>query len=298
MLIAHALIARPRLLLLDEPLANLDLRSGQEVVALLARIAREQQVAVLISAHDMNPLLPVMDRIVYLAAGRAASGTTDEVVRTDGAQRLYGHHVDVLPSTAASSSSPARPASSPARADHGPRPHAGRDHLVSAIARGDLRARVLHAARPCRSRSIVGAVVAVVCGAVGVFTVIRGQSFAGEALGDIGTTGGSAAFLVGVGPLWGFVAVAIAAAGVMELIGIQRPRGRDLATGIVLGAGARARRAVPLPRHHRPQHHRRDGHDPVRLAVRDRQLDDPARDRRSALVALGLIARAATGRCC
>jgi zinc/manganese transport system permease protein len=83
----------------------------------------------------------------------------------------------------------------------------------------------------------VGTVVAIVAGAVGVFTVMRGQSFAGEALGDLGATGGSGAFLVGVGPLWGFLAMGIAAAGVMELIGIQRPRGRDLATGIVLGAG-------------------------------------------------------------
>ena len=95
-LIAHALIARPKLLLLDEPLANLDLRAGQEVVALLARIAAEQRIAVLISAHEMNPLLPVMDRIVYLAAGRAASGTTAEVVRADVLSELYGHHVDVL----------------------------------------------------------------------------------------------------------------------------------------------------------------------------------------------------------
>ena len=44
----------------------------------------------------MNALLPVMDRIVYLTAGRAASGTTDEVVRSDVLSRLYGHHVDVL----------------------------------------------------------------------------------------------------------------------------------------------------------------------------------------------------------
>ena len=95
-LIAHALIARPRLLLLDEPLANLDLRSAHEVVVLLAKIAREQQIAVLISAHEINPLLGVMDRIVYLAAGRAASGTTDEVVRADVLSKLYGHHVDVL----------------------------------------------------------------------------------------------------------------------------------------------------------------------------------------------------------
>jgi zinc/manganese transport system ATP-binding protein len=95
-LIAHALIGRPKLLLLDEPLANLDLRSEQEVIGLLARIAREHQVAVLIATHDMNPLLGVMDRIVYLASGRAASGTTDEVVRTDTLSALYGHHVDVV----------------------------------------------------------------------------------------------------------------------------------------------------------------------------------------------------------
>jgi zinc/manganese transport system permease protein len=84
---------------------------------------------------------------------------------------------------------------------------------------------------------IVGTVVALVAGTVGVFMVMRGQSFAGEALGDIGTTGGSGAFLIGVGPLWGFVAISIVAAAAMEMIGIQRPRGRDLATGIVLGAG-------------------------------------------------------------
>ena len=95
-LIAHALIGKPRLLLLDEPLANLDIRSEQEVVGLLARIAREQRIAVLISAHEMNPLLPVMDRVVYVAAGRAASGSTEEVVREDVLSALYGHHVDVL----------------------------------------------------------------------------------------------------------------------------------------------------------------------------------------------------------
>jgi zinc/manganese transport system ATP-binding protein len=95
-LIAHALISRPRLLLLDEPLANLDLRAGHEIVLLLARIAAEHGIAVLISAHEMNPLLEVMNRIVYIANGRAASGTTDEVVRSDVLSRLYGHRVDVL----------------------------------------------------------------------------------------------------------------------------------------------------------------------------------------------------------
>ena len=95
-LIAHALVSRPRLLLLDEPLANLDLRAEGEIVALLAGIAREQRIAVLISAHDVNPLLGVMDRVVYVAAGRTASGTTDQVVRSEVLSALYGHHVDVL----------------------------------------------------------------------------------------------------------------------------------------------------------------------------------------------------------
>ena len=95
-LIAQALISRPQLLLLDEPLANLDIRSGQEVVSLLARIAAEQQVAVLLSAHEMNPLMPVMDRVVYLAGGRAASGPTGQVITSEVLTRLYGYRVEVL----------------------------------------------------------------------------------------------------------------------------------------------------------------------------------------------------------
>jgi zinc/manganese transport system ATP-binding protein len=95
-LVAHALISRPKLLLLDEPLANLDLRSEQEIVAVLGKLAREHEISVLLSAHDMNPLLGVMDRIVYVANGRVATGPTDEVVTSDGLTRLYGHHVDVV----------------------------------------------------------------------------------------------------------------------------------------------------------------------------------------------------------
>ena len=95
-MIAHAVISRPRLLLLDEPLANLDLRSEQGIVSVLARLAREQQIAVLISAHDMNPLMRETNAVVYVAAGRAAAGRTDDVIRTEVLSALYGSHVDVL----------------------------------------------------------------------------------------------------------------------------------------------------------------------------------------------------------
>lgn len=94
-LIAHALISAPKLLLLDEPLANLDLRAAAEIVALLKRVAAGG-VSVLISAHDMNPLLGAMDRLVYLANGKAVSGTTAEVVRTEVLSALYGYHIDVI----------------------------------------------------------------------------------------------------------------------------------------------------------------------------------------------------------
>ena len=84
---------------------------------------------------------------------------------------------------------------------------------------------------------LVGGVVAVVSGIVGTFTVMRGQSYAGHALADISVTGGSGSFLIGISPLWGFAGTSVAAAGIMDLIGVRRPRGRDLATGIVRGAG-------------------------------------------------------------
>jgi zinc/manganese transport system permease protein len=90
--------------------------------------------------------------------------------------------------------------------------------------------------QPVHVAFVVGAIVALVSAVVGVFTVMRGQSFAGHSLADVSTAGGSGAFLLGISPLLGFVAGGVVGAGAMEMIGIRRARGRDLATGIVLGA--------------------------------------------------------------
>jgi zinc/manganese transport system ATP-binding protein len=95
-MIAHALVADPVLLVLDEPLANLDYSATTEIVSTLGRVCRQHGVAVLISAHDINPLIPVMDRVVYMAAGRATSGPAEEVVTTEVLTRLYRHPVEVL----------------------------------------------------------------------------------------------------------------------------------------------------------------------------------------------------------
>jgi len=94
----------------------------------------------------------------------------------------------------------------------------------------------LFSSAPVQTAFVIGGVTAVVSAIVGVLTVVRGQSFAGHALTDVATTGGSGSFLVGVTPLVGFIGAGVLGAGAMELAGVQRRRGRDVATGIVLGA--------------------------------------------------------------
>jgi zinc/manganese transport system permease protein len=89
---------------------------------------------------------------------------------------------------------------------------------------------------PVHTAAVIGAVTAVVSAIVGIFTVVRSQSFAGHALTDVATTGGSASFLLGISPLAGFIGGGVIGGGAMELIGVERARSRDVATGIVLGA--------------------------------------------------------------
>lgn len=88
---------------------------------------------------------------------------------------------------------------------------------------------------PVQTALLVGGIAAITSGIIGVFSVLRTQSFAGHSLADIATTGGSAAFLIGISQFWGFLVMGMAAAGTMEVIGVQRRRGRDVATGVVLG---------------------------------------------------------------
>jgi len=96
LLIAQALIRRPELLILDEPLDSLDVPSQAGISALIQDICRTQRVAVLMVAHDVNPILPYLDQVIYLARGGAVMGRPAEVITSDTLTTLYGTPVDVL----------------------------------------------------------------------------------------------------------------------------------------------------------------------------------------------------------
>jgi zinc/manganese transport system ATP-binding protein len=96
LLLAQALLGKPRLLLLDEPLIGLDLRFEQAVVDLAKRLQKELGITVLFTAHELNPLLDAMDRVLYLGGGRGAIGTVDEVITSEILSALYGTQVDVV----------------------------------------------------------------------------------------------------------------------------------------------------------------------------------------------------------
>lgn len=96
LLLAQALLGRPRLLLLDEPLLNLDPRRQHGIVALVRRLARELDITVLFSAHELNPLLGAIDRVLYLGGGHAAIGAVDEVITGPVLSRLYGADIEVV----------------------------------------------------------------------------------------------------------------------------------------------------------------------------------------------------------
>ncbi|WP_327144426.1 metal ABC transporter ATP-binding protein [Nocardia sp. NBC_01327] len=96
LLIAQALIRRPRLLLLDEPLDSLDVPSQAGISALIRDICRQEHVAVVMVAHDVNPILPYLDRLVYVAHGQALTGTPAEVITGERLSALYGIRIEVL----------------------------------------------------------------------------------------------------------------------------------------------------------------------------------------------------------
>jgi zinc/manganese transport system ATP-binding protein len=96
LLLAQALLGEPQLLLLDEPLISLDYRYQEAVIDLVRRFARERNITVLFSAHELNQLSGTLDRVLYLGNGHAALGTVAEVATAPVLSKLYGADIQVV----------------------------------------------------------------------------------------------------------------------------------------------------------------------------------------------------------
>jgi zinc/manganese transport system ATP-binding protein len=96
LLIAQALVRDPGVLLLDEPLEGLDLPSQASATALISRICREEHIAVLMVAHDVNPLLPYLDLVAYVGEGSILAGAPEDVITSETLSRLYDTQIDVV----------------------------------------------------------------------------------------------------------------------------------------------------------------------------------------------------------
>ncbi len=96
LLLAQALIGKPELLLLDEPLASLDVRSQSAIVRLVASVVRSRGIAALMVTHDVNPVFSFVDQVAYVARGRVVAGPPAEIVTTETLSRVYDAPIDVL----------------------------------------------------------------------------------------------------------------------------------------------------------------------------------------------------------
>ena len=96
LLLAQALVGRPRLLVLDEPLSHLDVRNQRAMVQLIAEVARERGLTVLLIAHDVNQLLAHIDHVLYIAQGRLAMGKPEDIITSARLTEIYSSPVEVI----------------------------------------------------------------------------------------------------------------------------------------------------------------------------------------------------------
>jgi zinc/manganese transport system ATP-binding protein len=96
LLLAHALVGQPELLLMDEPLSHLDVRNQGSIVNMIARVVRDRDITVLLIAHDVNPLLPHIDNVLYIANGKTAIGPPAEIITSEKLSAIYSAPIDVV----------------------------------------------------------------------------------------------------------------------------------------------------------------------------------------------------------
>ena len=232
--VAQALASDPVLLLCDEPLLNLDPANARLVSSLIDRRRRDADTAVLFVTHEVNPVLPYVDRVIYLVDGRFRVGTVEEVM-------TVGHAVSAVPRRhpggegarslrrrrASTSTIPATPAGTPMN-----------DRLADLLAHlfaFDVTADLL--GRDFVQQALVAAaLLALVAGLIGPFIVMRQMSFAVHGSSELSLTGAAFALLTGLNVGLGALVGSALAAVLFGILG-QRARERDSAIGVVLAFG-------------------------------------------------------------
>jgi zinc/manganese transport system ATP-binding protein len=94
--LAEAIVGNPEMLLLDEPLSNLDIRRSRELVEVVHHLVQSRHVTTLLVAHDINPLIECLDKVIYIANGNVATGPPETVLTSSSLSELYGVPVEVL----------------------------------------------------------------------------------------------------------------------------------------------------------------------------------------------------------
>jgi len=180
LLLAQALVGQPSLLLMDEPLSHLDVRNQGAIVQLIAEVARQRRLTVLLIAHDVNPLLPHIDHVLYIAQGKLAMAGPPTSSPRESLSAIYSAPVEVL------------------------RDRLGRLSLSGSRRRSatlmneltswnpfDILGQLFHYEFMVHAFE-AGTIVAIVAGAIGYFVVLRGSAFAAHALSHIGFAGATA----------------------------------------------------------------------------------------------------------
>ena len=215
MLLSQALIGKPRLHLMDEPLISLDPAHQKSVVDIARRICERLKVAILFSAHELNPLVNAIDRVLYLGGGEAVIGAVDDVVTGPVLSRLYGAEIEVV------------------RVKNRYYVMAGDVDVERDAHRHDTTPTAMLEYDFMRTAFVASGLAAVLAGTVGFFLVLRGQTFAGHALSHVGFTGATGAILFGLSPLAGLVGFTFVAGIGMGLFG-EKLAARDVAIGMML----------------------------------------------------------------
>ncbi len=221
---AQALVGDPSVLLCDEPLLSLDLAHQQVVANLIDRRRRAADTAVVFVTHEINPILPLVDRVLYLVDGRFRVGTPDEVMTSATLSTLYRTDVDVLRVRGRLVVGRRRRALPPRGGDV-------IERLFTFTGTGELLGQGF-----VQSALLAAALLGLVAGVLAPLIVARGMAFAVHGTAELAFTGGAAALLAGVSVSLGAVAGAVTAGIVFGLLGL-RARERDSVIGVVLAFG-------------------------------------------------------------